>query len=411
MKIGVIADDFTGASDIALMLAEGGMTVLQYSGVPDAAAAQVEAGVIALKSRTAPVGEAVALSLAACDWLLAQGCTQIVFKICSTFDSAGEGNIGPVAEALAIRLGEGRVLVCPAYPRYGRTVFQGHLFVDDRLLNESGMQMHPLTPMRDPDLRRVLARQTSWRVDHIDAATVFQGAGAIAQALANGSRAMVITDVTRDADLVEIAAAARDRRLLCGGSGLALGLPGNFGFTPHPVGWKGVPGPGVVLSGSCSAATRGQIERYRARAPALELSAEDVMTGGHSASSLVAWVRAQSSDAPPMIFSSATPGMVRAAQKRFGRAAVASGIEALFGAVAEELAAGGVTRFVVAGGETSGAVVAGLGANCLRIGPRIADGVPSMRVVGRGLALALKSGNFGGEDVFETALAALAGKA
>ena len=410
MKIGVIADDFTGASDIALLLAEGGMRVLQFTGVPETDAAHADAGVVSLRSRSAPVADAVAQSLAACEWLLSQGSEQIVFKICSTFDSVERGNIGPVAQALAERLGEDRVVICPAYPRYGRSVFQGHLFVGDRLLSESGMEDHPLTPMRDPDLRRVLARQTTWKVDHIAAPTVSRGAAAIAQALDGCGRAMVVFDVIGDGDLIEIAAAARSRRLLCGGSGLALGLPGNFGFGPRPVDWQNVQGPGVVLSGSCSAMTRRQVARYRGRAPALKLSAKDVLEGRHSATGIAAWVRARDSATAPLIYSSAIPEEVLEAQQKFGRARVAAAFEALFSDVALELAAGGVARMVVAGGETSGAVLSGLQATTLRIGPRIDDGVATLRVVGRDLALALKSGNFGDADVFETALAALAGK-
>ena len=200
MKLGVIADDFTGASDIALTLAEGGMSVVQFVGVPTQETADCDAGIVSLKSRTAPLSQAIDQSLAACKWLLDQGCAQIVFKVCSTFDSTDAGNIGQVAEALADHLGETRVLVCPSFPENGRSVYLGHLFVGDQLLHESGMQNHPLTPMTDPDLRRVLQRQTSWPVDHIAASTVFQGARAI-KSENDGQRAMVIVDAIRNADL------------------------------------------------------------------------------------------------------------------------------------------------------------------------------------------------------------------
>lgn len=402
MKLGVIADDFTGASDIALTIAEAGMSVTQFIGVPDGPAdPALGAGVVALKSRTAPVAEAVSQSLAACDWLLAQGAEQIVLKVCSTFDSTDKGNIGPVLEALADRLGAQHVLTCPAFPENGRSVYQGHLFVNDVLLNESGMQDHPLTPMRDADLRRVLAAQTRWPVAHVPAQVVAQGAGAIRAALPEAA-AMVIVDAIHDADLLAIGTAAQGEKLLCGGSGLALGLPANFGARAGHPSWEATAGRGVVLSGSCSRATRGQVAAYRLDNPHLEITAEAALAGELTAQGVADWVMAQ--EGAPLVFSSADPEIVRAAQARFGAEAAAQAIEALFADLAAELAGRGVTRIVVAGGETSGAVVGGLGARALRIGPRIAAGVPLVRSVDHGVALALKSGNFGAEDFFETAL-------
>jgi len=229
MLLGCIGDDFTGSSDIANTLAQGDMRAALYSGTPCGPASDdVEAGIVALKSRTEPLAEAVARSLEATHWLVDQGCEQIVFKVCSTFDSKRDGNIGPVAEALAQQLGEDRVIVCPAFPATGRSVYQGHLFVNDALLSESGMQNHPLTPMTDPDIRRWLSHQTGWPVEHIGADTVFRGCQAIRDALGGGDRAMIVIDAIRDADLVTIGRAASDRKLVCGGSGIALGLPGNF---------------------------------------------------------------------------------------------------------------------------------------------------------------------------------------
>lgn len=406
MKLGVIADDFTGASDIALMLSEGGMPTTQYVGVPKTAAeAKVAAGVIGLKSRTAPVGQAIDASLMACDWLVDQGCTQIVFKVCSTFDSTDEGNIGPVTEALAERLGETSVLVCPAFPENGRTVYQGHLFVGDRLLSESGMQHHPLTPMRDPDIRRVLARQTSWAVGHVPVSRVAEGPAAINLAAPAGRQTMVIVDAVRNEDLVAIGRAAAKRWLLTGGSGIALGLPQNFGHAPAAGEWTGVSGKAVVLSGSCSTATRGQVDRYRALAPSRELSADDIMAGKLSLQDLVEWTL--SHETAPLLYSSADPAVVGAAQEKYGREKSADTIESLFANLAAALSEAGINRIVVAGGETSGAVVSGLGASALDIGPKIAPGVPALKVADRPLALALKSGNFGGPDFFSEALAVL----
>ncbi len=402
MKLGVIADDFTGASDIALTLSEGGMHVSQYVGVPEGQVSPTDAGVISLKIRTAPVAEAVDAAVSACGWLRAQGCEQIIYKICSTFDSTDAGNIGPVVEALAALLGESRVVVCPAFPENGRSVYQGHLFVGDLLLSESGMRSHPLTPMRDSDLRRVLARQTGWPVEHIASSTVFAGCDAIRQAL-DGPEAMIIVDAIHNRDLVEIGAAIKARKLICGGSGIALGLSANFGIRPKPVAWRGEAGKGVVLSGSCSIATRGQIERYKSQAPALEIIAEEVMAETLTTAKIMDWVLSQNASAP-LVYSSASPDVVQAAQERFGTDIIALKIETLFADLAAALAEHGVKRIVTAGGETSGAVVTGLSVKTLLIGPRLASGVPALRVEGRDLVLALKSGNFGDENFFNSAL-------
>lgn len=402
MKIGVIADDFTGASDIALTLAEGGMRTMQFVGVPDGDVVDVDAGVVSLKSRTIAVDDAIAQSLAACDWLLSQGATQIIFKVCSTFDSTAKGNIGQVAEALADRLGETHVVTCPAFPENGRSVYQGHLFVNDGLLNECGMQDHPLTPMTDADLRRVLALQTTWDVTHVPMKVVGQGATAVADQIATLPASMVIVDAIADDDLRAIGAAVKDRKLLTGGSGIAIGLPANFGITPKAVPWDGVTGKGVVLSGSCSRATRGQVEVFTKTHPAKELSAADVMDRAGRIDDIVDWVLAQ--DVPPLVYSSGDPDVVRAAQDTYGTDVIAGAIEAMFADLAARLAAAGVTRMVVAGGETSGAAVSGLNARNLRVGPRLAAGVPVLAVDDRGLAVALKSGNFGGPDFFAEAL-------
>ena len=402
MKIGVIADDFTGASDIALTLAEGGMRTVQFVGVPDADVADVDAGVVSLKSRTIPVADAITQSLVACDWLLSQGATQIIFKVCSTFDSTAKGNIGQVAQALAERLGETHVVTCPAFPENGRSVYQGHLFVNDGLLNECGMQDHPLTPMTDADLRRVLALQTTWDVSHVAMKDVTKGAAQIADSIAALPPSMIVVDAIADDDLREIGAAIKDRKLITGGSGIAIGLPTNFGITAKAVPWGGMTGKGVVLSGSCSRATRGQVAIFTKTHPAKELSAADVMAMDGDLDGLVSWVMTQ--DLPPLVYTSADPDVVRAAQDTYGTAVIADAIETMFADLAARLADAGVGRMVVAGGETSGAVVSGLNARNLRVGPRLAAGVPVLAVDDRPLAVALKSGNFGGPDFFEDAL-------
>ena len=411
MLLGCIGDDFTGSSDLANTLAKGGMNTVQYTGVPRAPAeASVEAGIVALKSRTIAAAEAVAQSLAALEWLRAQGARQFLFKYCSTFDSTPEGNIGPVADALADALGAEHVVVCPAYPSLGRAIFQGHLFVGDRLLNESGMQNHPLTPMTDPDLRRWLARQSRSTVGHIGFSTVDLGRAAIGAALQNHPARLIVVDVARDTDLIEIDAAAADLPLLTGGSGIALGLPelyrskGEIGSSIHP--WQGRAGPAAILAGSCSTATRGQVAHHRKDHPALAITADAVMDGSLTPRTVVDFVM-ENREALPLVYSSAEPEAVEAAQVRYGRAELAGRMEALMAESARQLVAAGVTRLITAGGETSGAVVEGLEIEALEIGPEIDPGVPAMNATGRGLVLALKSGNFGREDFFARAAAVL----
>jgi uncharacterized protein YgbK (DUF1537 family) len=401
MLLGCIGDDFTGSSDLANTLAKGGMQVALFSGVPDGPSG-AEAGVIALKSRTVAPKEAVAQSLEALDWLLAQGCSQIFFKVCSTFDSTAQGNIGPVADALADRLGENAVIVCPAFPATGRTVYQGHLFVNGQPLHESGMQNHPLTPMTDPDIRRWLKPQTQRAVAHIPAEIVMQGASAIAQALnAVTTPTLVVVDAIADVNLLEIGKAAAGRKLITGGSGVALSLPANFGLSGSSNNWSGVQGAGAILSGSCSVATRGQVAAYAKNHPAYEITSDKVMSNEVTAETVANWMLDNIGGAP-LAYSSADPATVTAAQAEYGVGEVATKIEDLFASIAQLLIAGGVKRLVTAGGETSGAVVEGLGITAMEIGPEIAAGVPAMR--GGGLAIALKSGNFGDVNFFETAL-------
>ena len=404
MKLGCIGDDFTGSSDLANTLAKQGMRTVQYTGIPDGPAdPAVEAGVVALKSRSIDPQEAVAQSLAALDWLKAQGCTQFFFKYCSTFDSTPDGNIGPVADALAEALDAQKVIFCPAFPGTGRSIYQGHLFVNDVLLNESGMQNHPLTPMTDADLRRWLSAQTKYSVGHVAAQDVFAGPAAIGAALdrehARGCR-HIIVDAIRDVDLTDIGAAVRDAPLVTGGSGVALGLPANFGCIPGQVPWTGQGGKAAVLSGSCSIATRRQVAYHAARHPAREIVAADVIEGRLKAEDLADWLLAQ--DGLPLAYSSADPEAVKAVQAEFGRARSAEALESFFAATARALVEGGATRIITAGGETSGAVVEGLELGTLEIGPEIDPGVPALRARAD-LVVALKSGNFGTEDFFEKA--------
>lgn len=406
MLLGCIGDDFTGSSDLGNTLTKSGMRTVQYVGVPDhPAESDVEAGVVALKSRSIPVDEAVRLSLDALDWLREQGCEQFLFKYCSTFDSTPEGNIGPVAEALADALDARKVIVCPAFPVTGRSVYQGHLFVKDKLLNESGMENHPLTPMIDADLRRWLARQCRGTVGHIPATDVFAGPDAVRARMESEDAAghrLLVADAIRDEDLRVLGQAAAGLPLVTGGSGIALGLPDNFRnqLSGQAGAWRGQEGRAAILSGSCSVATRAQVARHQGEAPALEVSADALMSGAVTARGVADWMLAQ--DGLPLAFSSADPDTVRAAQKRHGRETIANAFERFFADTARALVNGGVTRLITAGGETSGAVVEALAPRRLEIGPEIDPGVPAMRA-GKNLVVALKSGNFGGDDFFAKA--------
>lgn len=407
MLLGCIGDDFTGSSDIANTLAKGGMRVTQYNGVPEYKAEQtVEAGVISLKSRTSPVDEAIKQSLEAAKWLLAQGCEQIFFKYCSTFDSTKEGNIGPVAAALAEYLNEEQVIFCPAFPATGRSIFQGHLFVNDMLLSDSGMKDHPLTPMIDSDLRRWLSYQTSWDVKHIAHSKVLMGHEDVINQMQVNAPAFYIADAIRDEDLITLGKACKDRKLLTGGSGLALGLPQNFrdsGKIKTSKGnWQKAEGKAIILSGSCSIATRGQVEKYKQNHASLELTAKDIFTDVHTPQSVCDWAIMQ--DDTPLVYTSADPSIVRAAQEEFGLEVIAEKIEKFMGAIATGMVERGVKCVISAGGETSGAVVTALEVNAMEIGPEITAGVPALRDSQTGLVLALKSGNFGAENFFEDAL-------
>jgi uncharacterized protein YgbK (DUF1537 family) len=410
LLLGCIADDFTGATDLAAMLVRGGMRTVQVIGVPSLPLPEADAIVVALKSRTAPVGRAVDESLAACEALLRGGARQIVCKICSTFDSTPRGNIGPVADALMKRLGAGFAIACPAFPENGRTIYLGHLFVGASLLSESGMESHPLTPMTDPNLVRVLARQTDGVVGCIAFPEVEAGVGALRRAMARlrerGFR-YAITDALTDRHLLTIGEACAQHPLIVGGSGVAMGLPANFraaGLLPERHDAAQLPpahGSKAVLAGSCSRATLGQIGLAREHVPVLEL---DALAEPHSdalAAQALGWAASRLSDKRPIVIAaSATPERVLALQQKMGAGEAGAMIERAMADIAQGLVAAGVGRLVVAGGETSGAVVKRLGVKSLRIGPEIDPGVPWTLAQPAGLHLALKSGNFGGRDMF-----------
>jgi len=418
--LGAIADDFTGATDLAAMLAREGMRVTVCVGVPREGLElpPADAVVIALKSRTAPVREAVRDSLATLSWLQSRGCRQFFFKYCSTFDSTDFGNIGPVADALLDALGADFTVVCPAFPENQRTVYKGYLFVGEVLLSESSMRDHPLTPMRDANLVRVLGRQTPHKVGLAGYESVAMESLALWERLEalrlEGCRYAVV-DALSDLHLRTLGEACRGLPLITGGSGAAMGLPRNFrlegqlrrGEGPAPMPKLG--GGAAVLAGSCSAATLAQIAAMEKTRPSYPLDIPSLSQNPTSVlDGLLRWAEEHKSSGPVLVYSSASPEEVRGYQETYGPG-IAHRIEETLATLAQKLAASGFDKLVVAGGETSGAVVRALGVQALSIGPEIAPGVPWTQALPQGnMALALKSGNFGGPEFFLKAFEVLA---
>jgi uncharacterized protein YgbK (DUF1537 family) len=416
--LGAIADDLTGATDLCNTLVRDGMRTVQTVGLPPAGTPipDADAIVVALKSRTIPAQDAVAQSLAALDWLRAAGARQIFFKYCSTFDSTDAGNIGPVADALRDRLGADCALACPAFPETGRAVFQGHLFVGDVLLSDSPMRDHPLTPMRDPSLVRVLQRQTPHRVGLVAYPDVDAGPQRIAARMtelaAAGTRHAIL-DALCDRHLRDIGEAAAGHALITGGSGVARGLPaayrrrGWLAENPAADDLPTTPGASAILAGSCSAATLRQIATFAtAGNPCFRLTPQDLARDTALVGRAHDWAAGKLAAGPVLIHASAPPDEVAAAQAELGREHAATLVERAMADLARGLVARGVRRLVVAGGETSGAVTEALGAYALRIGRQIDPGVPWTSTLGGTscISLALKSGNFGGDDFFAKAL-------
>ena len=424
LLLGCIADDFTGATDLANNLVRAGMRVLQTIGVPaQPLQTEADAVVVALKSRTLAVSEAVAQSLAALRWLQAQGAQQIYFKYCSTFDCTTQGNIGPVAEALMDALGADFTVATPAFPDNQRTVFKGHLFVGDVLLNESGMQNHPLTPMTDANLVRVLQAQCDRPVGLIDYQVVALGETAIrariAQLRAQGV-GLAIVDAISNADLLRLGPALKGLPLVTAGSGVAIGLPANFGIAPSgsasalpaATGWQ------AVLAGSCSLATNRQVQAFiQSGRPALALDplqlAANQAAGADAVAQALAWADPLLSQGPVLIYSTTDAAALKAVQGRLGVAGAGALVERTLAAIARGLVERGVRQLVLAGGETAGACVQALHITHMKIGPQIDPGVPwchaqTDAAPGAGLHLTLKSGNFGSDDFFSKAFKVIA---
>ncbi len=416
--LGCIADDFTGATDLCNTLVRQGMRSVQLIDVPAASAPvpEADAVVIALKSRTIPADAAIQQSLAALSWLQAAGCQQFFFKYCSTFDSTDAGNIGPVAAALLEALNSDFTIACPVFPETGRTLFKGHLFVGNQLLSDTHMRNHPLTPMTDSNLVEVLQRQTTLSVGLATYDDVAAGPARLQTRFTELQRSghqFAIVDAVSDDDLITIGRACADLPLITGGSGVAMGLPGVY----RDRGWltettpgraassTAVAGAEAVLSGSCSAATLAQVNRFAARHPHFQIDPLALANGQDVAAEALQWALPKLSGGPVLIAASAAPETVKAVQEKLGSGHAGALVEACLAAVAKGLVAAGVRRMVVAGGETSGAVVAGLNIQGLHIGAQIAPGVPATVTTGDPcLALALKSGNFGGPDFFAEAL-------
>ena len=426
LLLGCIADDFTGATDLANNLVRSGMRVVQTIGVPaQALQADVDAVVVALKSRTVPPEKAVAQSLQALAWLKAQGVQQVYFKYCSTFDSwyRGDvrGNIGPVSEALMAAMGTDFTIATPAFPDNQRTVFKGYLFVGDGLLSESGMKDHPLTPMNDANLVRVLQAQCQHRVGLIDHKTVAMGAQAIRERIqalrAEGVRLAVVDAVSND-DLMRLGPALKDLPLVTAGSGVAIGLPANWGLKPSPTTSRLPPAQGLqaIVSGSCSQATQGQVAEFKQRGgPAWSLDPlrlTDDQALADCVQEALAWAAPLVAQGPVLVYSTSEPGAVQAIQTQMGAAVAGHRVEQTLAQIARGLVQLGVRQLVVAGGETSGACVQALAIEQLQIGPQIDPGVPwchapTPLAPGQGVHVALKSGNFGTPDFFSKSLVQL----
>jgi uncharacterized protein YgbK (DUF1537 family) len=422
--LGCIADDFTGASDLANNLVRAGMRVVQTIGVPTSPtlslSADVDAVVVALKSRTIAPQDAIAQSLAALSWLQAQGAQQIYFKYCSTFDSTAEGNIGPVTEALMDALGTAFTIATPAFPDNNRTVFKGYLFAGDTLLNESGMQNHPLTPMTDANLVRVLQAQTQRVVGLVDYTVVARGTDAVHARITQLKTAGVgvaIVDAISNDDLMRLGPALKDMPLVTAGSGVAIGLPQNFGITPSPQSsvLPKAAGLQAVVSGSCSIATNAQVRAFiTAGRPALAIdplrAASGMASGIDVAAEALAWAAPLLKTGPVLLYSTAESAAIKAVQSQLGVEEAGALVERTLAAIAKGLVALGVRQLIVAGGETSGACVQALGITQMQIGPQIAPGVPWCHALSNGapLHITLKSGNFGGNNFFTDAFKMLA---
>ena len=416
ITLGCIADDFTGATDLANMLVKGGLKTIQLLGTPRKSdvVPSVDAVIIALKTRTIPVEEAIEQSLRALNWLKSAGAEKFFFKYCSTFDSTDDGNIGPVIDALMADLETPFTIACPAFPETERTIFKGHLFVGDKLLSDSPMKYHPLTPMTDSNLVSTLSRQTSQKVGLVQYTDILGGPSEIRKAfdqLQKEDVAIAITDVLNDEHLYFLGEAVKDFKLITGGSGIALGLPSQLKsrknhkekIAAHKL--PKVLGKELILSGSCSEMTLAQVNEFSKRYRTLKLNPIELAESNSSLNNAVDWVIQAKGKEPILVYASAPPDAVNEAQKRLGRDLASSIVENALAKIASAAVQNGFRRIVVAGGETAGAVVSNLGIKGIMIGEQIDPGVPTTVSIGNPtIGLVLKSGNFGSVNFFEKAL-------
>ena len=415
ITLGCIADDFTGATDLANMLVKGGLKTIQLLGNPtkEDVVPSVDAVIIALKTRTIPVEEAIEQSLQALNWLKNAGAKQFFFKYCSTFDSTDKGNIGPVIDALMEALETQFTIACPAFPETERTIFKGHLFVGDKLLSDSPMKDHPLTPMTDSNLVSILSRQTSQKVGLVEYKDILAGPYAIRKAfdqLQKEDVAIAVTDVLNDEHLYFLGEAVKDFKLITGGSGIALGLPSQFkSRNNHQEETRAhslpkVLGKELVLSGSCSEMTLAQVDEFSKKYSTLKLNPIELAENNSALANAVDWVIQAKGEEPILVYASAPPDAVKQAQKKLGRDLASSTVENALAKIALAAVQDGFRRIVVAGGETAGAVMSNLGIKGIMIGEQIDPGVPTTVSIGDpSIGLVLKSGNFGSADFFEKA--------
>jgi uncharacterized protein YgbK (DUF1537 family) len=421
MILGCIADDYTGASDLANTLTKNGLRTVQTIGTPAAALSlpDVDAVVVSLKIRSIGAEHAITAARGADEWLRRHGAVHVLYKICSTFDSTDKGNIGPVTEALATDSGATVPLISPAFPETARTVYLGHLFVGSVPLNESPLQDHPLNPMHDANLVRVLGRQSQGKIGLVDLPTVAAGSDAVRRRLLElqaSCHSAAIADAVFERDLETIAAVALETPLSTGASGLGLGLARGLiktgKVTPAAADFAGATRPvggfSAVLAGSCSAATLKQIAAASQSMPVLRLDSAKLIEGNAEIEAAIGWAGENIGKGAILIAASAPPETVAQIQAQYGRERSGHAIETAIASIGSALVESGVKRMVVAGGETAGAVVDQLAIPAFLIGPEIAPGVPLLRSLGNrqgALLMALKSGNFGGPDFFAHALA------
>lgn len=412
MQLGVIADDFTGATDIASFLVNYGMSTIQLNGVPQDSLTldnDVDAVVISLKSRSCPVNEAVEQSVAALKWLQQQGCKQFYFKYCSTFDSTSKGNIGPVTDALLDALDEKLTIISPALPVNGRTIYQGYLFVMAQLLSDSGMRHHPINPMTDSSLIRLMESQSKGKCGLIPFNIIESGANAVSaklDELKNAGYRYVVLDTLTEKHLLTQGEAVRDMKLVTGGSGLAIGLAKQWakpGVDSQQAQKAGQPqgDKSVILSGSCSVMTNKQVAAYQNQAPSFALDIEKCLIDDNYINIVNQWVIDNSSQSlAPLVYATTSPENLASIQNKWGIEKTSIAVESFFANLAKRLVDQGYNKIITAGGETSSIIVQTLSISGFHIGPTIAPGVPWVRAIDKPLSLSLKSGNFGDETFF-----------